>query len=77
MRSFLKSCVLSYKYFVSPLLVCLWGAQCRYEISCSQYAENLLKDRAIPLRVSSKKILLRFLSCHPYSKSINLKKGGL
>ena len=68
MRLFLKSCVRFYKLFVSPILTGLWGAQCCYEVSCSQYAEQLLKEEGLSLGFVLKKILFRFLSCHPFTK---------
>lgn len=50
----------------------LFGGRCRYEPSCSRYAELILQEEELNLGFVLKKILLRFLSCHPFST-----KGGV
>lgn len=49
-----------YRYFVSPLL----GPRCRFEPSCSSYAEEALKQHGvfIGLRLT----LCRLCKCHPW-----------
>ena len=71
MRLFLKSCVKFYRLVISPVLISFFGGRCRYEPSCSHYAEMILQEN-LPLSFALKKILFRFLSCHPLSG-----KGGV
>ncbi|MCY4443602.1 MAG: membrane protein insertion efficiency factor YidD [Proteobacteria bacterium] len=55
-----------YRYGISPALVCLFGASCRYTPSCSCYAEECL--RKYPLKRALIKSTRRLLKCHPFTR---------
>jgi uncharacterized protein len=60
MRSILIFLIRGYRYFVSPLL----GAHCRFEPSCSAYAQQALQ-RFGTFR-GGRLAILRILRCHPW-----------
>ncbi|GEM_PF-1695448 len=53
-----------YQVVFSPFFSVIFGANCRYEVTCSQFAEKAVRRngaiRALP------QILLRLLSCNPW-----------
>jgi len=57
-----------YKTIISPLLHQLLGqkSMCRYEISCSEYAQEVISKHGIIKGGSL--ALSRLLSCQPFSK---------
>lgn len=59
----LKSLIVSYRMFLSPLLLGL-GGQCRFYPSCSAYALEAIKR--LPLPGALAKIARRLMSCHPF-----------
>ncbi len=66
MKRVLLAIVHLYQRFLSPLLVALFGPTCRFQPTCSAYAEACLRTHG-PWRGS----LLsanRLCRCHPFSK---------
>ena len=55
-----------YKLILSPIIFALFGAGCRYQPTCSQYADEAIKRYGI-LRGGMMGIK-RVLSCHPFAK---------
>ncbi len=52
-----------YRLIVSPIIVMLFGRACRFEPSCSQYAEQAIRTHGI-LR-GGMMAAHRLLRCHP------------
>jgi putative membrane protein insertion efficiency factor len=66
MKKLLLTIIALYQVFVSPILRQVFGAQCRYELSCSEYAKLAIEKHG-----SVKGLGLSFrnlLSCQPFSK---------
>jgi len=61
-KGFIVFLIRLYRFFISPLL----GACCRFEPSCSCYAEEAL--RRYGLWLGLQKTVLRLLRCHPLAK---------
>lgn len=55
-----------YQWTLSPLLVALFGRQCRFEPSCSSYAIDALRHHG-PWR-GTRLALHRLARCHPFTK---------
>lgn len=56
-----------YRYLIGPALAVLFGAQCRFEETCSHYTERQIKEKGI-----FKGVLLgtkRIASCTAYNSS--------
>ncbi|MDC1416278.1 membrane protein insertion efficiency factor YidD [bacterium] len=56
----LRVLVLCYQLFISPLL----GGNCRHNLTCSNYAIQILKQKNIVYAVPL--IALRILKCNPF-----------
>ena len=54
----------AYRAVISPLLTALFGRACRFEPSCSEYAQQSLRQFG-PLR-GSWRALRRVCRCHPF-----------
>jgi uncharacterized protein len=69
MKTLVLFLLTGYKIVISPLLHQLLGQKslCRYEVSCSEYAKQVIEKRGVIRGV--KLALVRFLSCQPFSKS--------
>lgn len=64
LKLLILGCIYGYRYGLSPLLMSLFGARCRFYPSCSKYAiQTMEKDT---LGTALKKIVGRVLRCHPY-----------
>lgn len=66
MSKLMVGCIGLYQKFISPALVVLFGASCRFDPSCSQYTMD-----AIGKHGAFKGLwlgVLRIARCHPYSK---------
>lgn len=55
--------VWAYRYTISPLL----GANCRFEPSCSEYAEVAIRE--FGALKGGKLVLIRISRCHPWGGS--------
>ncbi len=65
MKFILLAIVKIYQLFISPILLQLFGAHCRYEKTCSEYArEAIEKNGAVKGGYIA---FRRLLSCHPFS----------
>lgn len=53
-----------YQWLISPLVVALFGARCRFHPSCSQYAVEAMRHYG-PLS-GSWRAVKRVCRCHPY-----------
>lgn len=51
-----------YRFFISPLL----GNNCRFSPSCSQYADQVLRERGLIRGLP--RVIWRLLRCHPFSR---------
>lgn len=68
MKTLILFLLTGYKLIISPLLHQLLGQQsmCRYEVSCSEYAKNVIKKHGVIK--GSKLAISRLLSCQPFTK---------
>jgi len=65
-----------YRVLLSPLIQSLFGIQCRFEESCSRYAERMIAEQGF--MTGLKLGFFRVLSCNPWTKSTakEVKKHG-
>lgn len=65
----------TYRIFIGPALAVLFGAQCRFEESCSHYTERQIEEKGL-----TKGIILgikRIASCNSYnSNTVRSKQHG-
>jgi len=62
MTTFFKA----YKLTLSPILTALFGKGCRYEPTCSVYADEAIQKHGI--LKGGILAIKRFFRCHPFSK---------
>lgn len=68
MKQILLFLIKAYQVLISPTLAQVFGAHCRFEKTCSEYAKESIKENGI-LRgglIAAKRVL----SCNPMSKSV-------
>jgi putative membrane protein insertion efficiency factor len=58
-----------YRNFISPAIQIAFDVRCRYDESCSRYAERMVKENGALRGVALATI--RFLSCNPW---VSIKK---
>lgn len=54
----------SYQWLLSPLLVALFGARCRFYPSCSEYGVTAIRRYGV--RVGGRMTARRLCRCHPF-----------
>jgi putative membrane protein insertion efficiency factor len=62
-RTFARGAIIAYRAMISPILVMLFGGACRFEPSCSAYAEEAIARHGV-IRGGSL-AARRLLRCHP------------
>lgn len=66
MKFILVSFIKIYQLLISPIFTQVFGIQCRYSLTCSEYAkQTIAKEGAIK---GSLKTIKRIVSCQPFSK---------
>jgi len=66
MKYILISFIKIYQILISPIMAQIFGAECRYPLSCSEFALYVIaKDGVI---IGSLKAVKRLASCQPFSK---------
>ena len=66
MKKIILKTVCLYKKYLSTPLTFFFGPGCRYQPTCSVFAQEAVKR--FGLLKGGKLAILRFFSCHPFSK---------
>lgn len=64
LRALAIGSIYGYRYLISPILMGLFGARCRFYPSCSAYALRCFNQDPLPRAL--KKTMIRLSRCHPY-----------
>lgn len=66
MKHILISFIKIYQMLISPIMTQVFGARCRYPLSCSEYAKKEISKNGALL--GSIKAFERITSCQPFGK---------
>lgn len=64
-----------YKVFVSNYVLGILGVGCRYQKTCSEFAIEAVNEKGV--LEGMKLSLIRFLSCHPFSRKNYANLGDI